>query len=179
MKVCGQRFNIYFTLALILAFFCGCQTDKDPNKDKVAALRIHIESNPNDVSTTQNISLLRSDPVMVNIAKEPVLTEANIIAARMIDSPGGFALEIQFDESGAIPLEPFSASNHGKHLVIFGEWGNREKLVNSRWLAAPLITRRISDGTLSFTPDASKQEMYQIVICLNNVVKKIAKGKFK
>jgi preprotein translocase subunit SecD len=175
MKVCARQFNIYFALAAMFALLCGCQTDKAP-KD-VAALRVHIETNPGPTGTSQNVSVLRSDPVQVTIANEPVLTEANIVAARVVDSTGGFAIEIQFDENGTWTLEQFSAANPGKHFAVFGLWG--EKLVNGRWLAAPLITRHIADGLLAFTPDMSRTEADQLVLGLNNAAKKNKKGSFK
>jgi preprotein translocase subunit SecD len=121
--------------------------------------------------------VLRSDPVQVTVATEPVLTEASIIAARVIETTGGFAIEIQFDENGTWSLEQYSAANPGRHFAIFGQWG--EKLVNGRWLAAPLITRRIANGILAFTPDMSREEADKLVLGLTNVTKKIQKGSFK
>jgi preprotein translocase subunit SecD len=175
MKVCARQFNIYFAVAAMFALLCGCQTDKPP-KD-VGALRVHIETNPGPGDTSQTVSVLRSDPVQVTVATDPILTEANIVSARVIDSPGGFAIEVRFDETGTWSLEQYSASNPGKHFAIYGQWG--EKLVNGRWLAAPLITRRIASGLLAFTPDMSRAESDQLVLGLNNVAKKIQKGSFK
>ncbi len=110
----------------------------------------------------------------LTIDSEPILTEANLIEAKVIDSPGGFAIEIQFDESSTLVLEQYSAANPGKHFAICGQWG--EKLANGRWLAAPLITQRIAGGLLAFTPDMSRAEADQLVLGLNNVAKKIQKG---
>jgi hypothetical protein len=175
MKVCARGFNVYFALAAAVALLCGCQTD---NQDKkTGALNVHIETNPGPEGTSQDVSVLRSDPVAVTIAPDPILTEANIIAAKVIESPGGFAIEVQFDETGAAALEQFTAANPGLHLVIYGQWG--EKLANGRWLAAPLITHSLSDGVLAFTPDASRDEADELVLGLNNVAKKIQKGLMK
>jgi preprotein translocase subunit SecD len=175
MVVCTRRFNLYLALAAALALLCGCQTHRQ--KGPVGALRVHIEVNPDSLGTSQTISVVRSDPVLVTIARNPILTEANIVAAKVMDSPGGFAIEIQFDENGTWLLEQYSAANPGKHFVIFGQWG--DKLVNGRWLAAPLITRRIANGVLAFTPDASRTEADQLVLGLNNVAAKIRKGELK
>jgi hypothetical protein len=175
MKVYAQRFNLYLALVTVLALICGCQTHK--KKEQLAALRIHLQANPNEVGATQTISVLRSTPVTVTIGHDPILTEANILAARVIDTPGGFAIEVQFDESASLMLEQYSAANPGRHFVIFGQWG--EKLVNGRWLAAPLITRRISNGELAFTPDISREEADQLVLGLNNIAAKVHKGMFK
>jgi hypothetical protein len=178
MKVCARRFNVYFAVMAIAMSLCGCQTGHQDKADKkTSALRVHIETNPGLEGTSQTITVLRSDPVVLTIAPDPILTEASIIAARVIETPGGFAIEIRFDEMGATTLEQFTATNPGLHLAIYGQWG--DKLANGRWLAAPLITHRIGDGVLAFTPDASHEEADELVLGLNNVAKKIQKGLLK
>jgi len=87
-------------------------------------LRVHIEENPDPAGTTQTVSVLRSDPVLVTVKSEPFLTEANVVVAKVMDSPGGFDMEIKFDENGVWLLEQYSAANPGRHLVIFGQWGD-------------------------------------------------------
>jgi preprotein translocase subunit SecD len=174
MKVCARRFNVYFALAAAM-FLCGCQTGKQ-SKD-LASLRVHIETSPGPEGTSQVISVLRSDPVAVTVTPEPILTEANIVAAKIIESPGGFAIEVQFDEISASALEQYTAANPGRHLAIFGQWG--KKPADGRWLAAPLITHHIDDGVLSFTPDASRDEADKLVLGLNNAAKKAQKGLLK
>jgi hypothetical protein len=180
MKVCARRFNTYLALAMVLALFCGCQTEKQKEKKKekkeVSALRIHLQTNPGPEGSTQTVSVLRTDPVSVSIGHNPVLTEANVIVARMIDTPGGFAVEVKFDESATLMLEQYSASNPGRHFVIFGQWG--EKLEDGRWLAAPLITHRLSNGVLSFTPDMTREQADRFVFGLNNVAKQTQAGAF-
>ena len=174
MKVRARQFNLYLTLAA-LTLLCGCQTGKQ--EKLVGALRVHLEANASNLGTGQTISLPRSTPVLVTIATAPVLTEANLLAAKVINAPGGFALEMQFDQNGTWLLEQYSAANPGKHFVIFAQWG--EKTVTNRWLAAPLITHRIADGILAFTPDASRAEAEQLVHDLNPVIAKFRKGSFK
>jgi preprotein translocase subunit SecD len=120
---------------------------------------------------------VRSDPVSVTIDQEPILTEANVVAAKVFDAHGGFAIEIRFDETASWILEQYSAVNSGRHFAIFGQWGN--KLINGRWLAAPTITRRIDNGVLAFTADISREEADQFVLGLNNVAKKINKNSLK
>ena len=176
MKVCARRFNTYLALATVLAFFCGCHTT-DKKAKEVSALRVHLQANPNEVGASDTVSVLRGDPLSVTVMHEPILTEANVLAARVIDTPGGFAVEIQFDESATLMLEQYTAANPGRHLVIFGQWG--DKVADGRWLAAPLITHRISNGKLAFTPDISRTESDRFVLGLNNVAAKIHKGMFK
>jgi len=174
MRAITRRFNLFLAL-LALALLCGCQTDK---KDKeVSALRIHIEASPQSSGSTETISVLRSDPLLVTIFKEPILTEANLVEAKVIDARGGFGLQLQFDESSAMVLEQYSAANPGKHFAVFGQWG--ETPADGRWLAAPLITRRISDGKFSFTPDMSRTNADRLVLGLNHVAKTNQKGQLK
>ena len=176
MKAITRRFNLFLAL-MVLAALCGCQTEKHKKSKDVSALRLHIEAGSNDSGLTQAVSVLRSDPTLLTIEKEAVLTEANLIEAKVIDARGGIAIAIQFDESSALVLEQYSASNPGKHFVIFGQWG--KKLADGRWLAAPLITHRIAGGILSFTPDMSREEADRLVLGLNNVAKIISKGQLK
>ena len=129
------------------------------------------------LGTSQTISVLRSDPVLVTIKSEPFLTEANVVAAKVMDAPGGFDIEIKFDENGVWLLEQYSAANPGHHFVVFGQWG--DELPNGRWLAAPIITRRISGGRLAFTPDCSREEADQFALGLNKFAKKNRKGLLK
>lgn len=178
MKVCAQRFNIYFTLVLVLTTICGCQTGKkDKPEDRVSALRIHLEAKADNFGTSQTVSVMRHDPVLITIGRDPILTEASIIRSDVIDTPGGFAIQVRFDESSALTLEQYTASNPGQHFAIFGQWG--DKLKEGRWLAAPMITRRISNGVLAFTPDASRAEADQLVLGLNNVARKLNQGHLK
>lgn len=178
MKVCPRQFNIYFTLAAALALLGGCKTGGNEHHDKpVAVLRVHIEvadDKLGDMSTVQTVSVLRDEPVQVTILKEPVLTEANVLAARVINSPGGFAIEIRFDETGGYILEQNTAANPGSHFAIFGQWGDQP--TDGRWLTAQLITHRIADDVLAFTPDMSRAEADQFVQGLNEEAKEFHKG---
>jgi preprotein translocase subunit SecD len=175
MKVLTLRFNIYLALAILVGLACGCQTGK--KKTQTAALRVHIETSPDPAGDTQPISVIRSDPVLVNIKREPILTEANLQEAAVIDAQGGFALQFKFDENGTWIVEQYSAANPGRHFAIFGQWS--EKKTDGRWLAAPLITRRIAGGTLAFTPDCSREEADQLVLGLNEAAKQIHKSMLK
>jgi hypothetical protein len=171
MKFCARSFNLYLTLAVALAFVTSCATSK--KDEHVAALRVHIERPLIGVGSGQTVKVMRDQPVEVNIAGEPILTEQDVTAARIIDSPGGFAVELKFDETSSWILEQNTAASPGAHLVIFGQWS--DKVSDGRWLAAPLITHRIADGILTFTPDATREEMEQLILGLNETAKKNAK----
>jgi len=172
MQIWMRHFNLYFALAAALALFAvGCKTDK---KDKIfSAMRIHMEVS-RMTATGTTISVIRSNPVLVSVARDPILTESDVYGARLIDAQGGFALQISFDEQSTWILEQYTAGNPGKHFAIFGQWSDSTN--DARWLAAPLITHHISDGVLTFTPDMSRAEAEQLVLGLNNDAKKLQKS---
>ncbi len=176
MNFYTRRFNLYLLLMAGLVLAAGCASFKKKDK-QMAALRVHIESPASVAGTSETIPVIRSEPVMVTIANEPILTEANIVAASLLTAPDGFAVELKFDQPGSWTLEQFSATNPGKHFVIFGQWG--DKLAKGRWLAAPLINRRMAGGALIFTPDASREEAEQLVKGLNDNAKKTAADNMK
>jgi preprotein translocase subunit SecD len=180
MSFYAFRFNLILLpiLAVSALLAGGCKTTKDKD-DHVSSMRIHLETRAQMPGTAANqVSVLRTSPVLVSINPEPILTEANIIAATVLKTPDhGYAIEVKFDETGALILEQYSAANIGRHFVIFSQWSEDAK--DSRWLAAPIISHRISNGILSFTPDASLEESQKIAVGLNNMAKKVAKGKMK
>jgi hypothetical protein len=174
MKTFWPRFNIYLLAALALATVSGCRTPEGTSKHQDSTLRIHLEVKPDGTDHNKPVPIFRDNPIMVNIETEPFLTEAMVMEARVIDAVGGFALRIKFDQPGTWLLEQYTASNVGRRLVIFSQFvtPSNDKLNVGRWLAAQIISHRVGDGVLLFTPDVSKEEANSIVRGLNNVAKK-------
>lgn len=168
MSFYARRFNLYLALFLLLPL-CGCSWVQKKQKEKAAAVRIHTEARVSVPGMTQTVALFRSTPVEVTVDVEPVLTEASVLAAQLMETQGGFAVRVRFDETGGWALDQATARNPGKHLVIFGQWG--EKASEGRFLAAPLITQRNGSAEISFTPDASREEMQEFVDGLNNLAR--------
>jgi preprotein translocase subunit SecD len=173
MNFYARGFNLYLLLLAGLFAGAGCQSDKDKGDKHLASLRLHLENRAQLPGVGKTVSVIRANPVLVTINEDPVLTEASIVRANLLDTPVGYAVEVKFDETGTYTLEQYTSAYEGKHFVIFGQWS--ENSTNSRWLAAPLITHRIVNGVFAFTPDASHEEAKQLVLGLNNMAKKIAK----
>lgn len=178
MRIRVNRFNIYLLATVALALICGCQSAEKKQKKQLAVFRLHIEGRPSAMDRTLAVPVYRADPITVNVERRPFLTEETVKEAKVLDAVGGFALQIHFDRSGRNLLEQYTAGNISKHLVVFSEFTS---LTNvdvqvTRWLAAPVITERISDGVLTFTPDADRAEAEHLANGLNNVAKKLKTG---
>jgi hypothetical protein len=172
-----ERFNIYLCFVLVLGLLCGCHTTPQKEKEKeekeeLAALRVHMETNP-DASKRTGSAVIRG--ITFNIEAAPFLTEANIKEAKLIDVVGGFEISIQFNRQGSWLLEQYTSAGRQKHLTVYSQWTEtHEKQLNKgRWLASPFIRTHITDGLLTFTPDATREEAEMIVKGLNNEVKKL------
>jgi len=171
MMVHLKRFNIYLIAVLLLGLACGCQSAEKKKKKEMATLRLYIETSSHGLQHTQVASIFRDSPFDVTVEQTPFLTEGNIADAKVINAMGGFAISIQFNNEGKLLLEQYTAANNGRKIAIFCQFG--KDLVHHRWLAAPVISRRVSNGLFVFTPDASREEAEEIVLSLNNVSKKL------
>ena len=166
MKIGFLGFNLYLLLLLVLA---GCQLAG--HKKEASTLRLHVEVNPDGTENNGPVPIGRGDSTFqVNVEKEPFLKEGNITQAWVVDALGGFQILIQYDRRGTLLLEQYSSAYRGKRVAIFSQFGD------VRWLAAPVMANRISDGTLVFTPDATREEAERIVSGLNHVAKEVQKG---
>ena len=164
------RFNIY--LCCLLALLCGCRSTKDDKDKRFSTLRVHLEAMADSTDFTMTVPIYREKPIQIHVDKSPFATEANVTEARVIDDMGGFALQVQLNHRGTALLELNSTTNPGKHLAIFSEFGPKTNR-QTRWLAAPIMARRVSNGLLTFTPDATRDEAEEVALGLNNLAKKI------
>lgn len=165
-----RRFNII--LVILFAAALGCKTSEEKSKDKTkqaSSIRFHVQTNPNDTGRTVQVSVFRSQPLLVTIDRNAALDEGYLEKAEVVDADdhGGTAIKLTFNAAGARRLDALTIEHRGKHVAIHAGW------TDSRWLAAPLITKRINDGIFIFTPDASREEAERIVNGLQNVIKKL------
>jgi hypothetical protein len=165
-----RRFNLYLLAALMAVSACGCKTAQEKKDSELATLRIYLEAGGEDTDRTMSVPIYRANPIQIQVQKEPVLTEAHVASARMVNALGGFEILIQLNRQGTWLLQDYSATYSGKRYVVFSQFG--EKAKETRWLAAPQFNRVISQGILQFTPDCSREEADEIVKGLNNIAKK-------
>jgi preprotein translocase subunit SecD len=157
------RFNTYLLSAVCILWLTGCQSTSKKENMHVATMRVHLEVVSEDIlKKTQTAKIAQTK---FTVDKESFLDESEIIDAEVIDSIGGFALVVSFDRRGSMLLEQYTAMNTGKHIAINAGWGQKPAV--TRWIAAPIIKRRIGDGRLAFTPDATREEAEEIALGLN------------
>ena len=166
MRTRSHAFNIYLLCILTgLVALTGCKSFG--KKKEASTLRLHLEVGSDGTDRSSLVAINRDQPIYVNIEKEPFLTEHYVKNAAVLEAMGGFSIFVQFDQKGTWLLEQYSTANKGRRVAIGSQFGE------VRWLAAPVFTKRITDGTLVFTPDASRAEADRIVRGLNNVAKEL------
>ncbi len=169
MKIWRGPFNIYL-IALVILPSLGCQSTGDQKqKRELSTLRLHLEIDQVGANRNMPVMIPRENPVTFNVDRFEFINEANVAHADLVDGGDGFSIQVQFDRKGSWLLENYTAANIGRHILIFSQFSE------PRWLAAPIIHRRVSDGVLGFTPDATRQEAERIVRGLNNLAAKIKK----
>jgi hypothetical protein len=171
MMIKFARFNIYLLAVLWLLFVCGCQSPEGKKeregKKQVTLIQFHLEVNPDGTPSNEPVPVFREKPMYINVDKSPFADTSNVESAKVMDTlGGGFAIQVKLDWEGTQLLDGVTTGHQGQHIVIFSDFGQK------RWLAAPVISKRISNGVLIFTPDATREETERIVRGLNNLVKK-------
>jgi hypothetical protein len=167
MKIRSAPFNIYLLVVLVGVVF-GCRTTEERKLDRQAStMRFFLDSGRD--SHNNGVAIYRQNPIRVSLESQPFLTEGDVDSAALIDLPGGYAIRVQFNGHGAMVLEGATVAHRGRHIGVQSDFGE------TRWLAAPVITRRISNGEFVFTPDATREESERIVRGLNNLIAKFKK----
>ena len=102
----------------------------------------------------------------IYVQRDAALDEGFMQSAELVsaDEYGGYAIKVTFDATGTQRLDLLTSTYKGRRLLVHCRW------TEDRFLAAPLITKRISNGVFVFTPDATREEAERIVTGLNNVI---------
>jgi preprotein translocase subunit SecD len=173
---CGPGLMGILGLAALLA--AGCQSPESKKHEHLATLQLHLEGGMDATNRTETAVISQEPLIQFTVEKAPFLSEGDIKEAKVVDMVGGFSLRLEFDRRGGWLLEQYTLVNRGKHFAIYCQFiaPGEEKLNKGRWLAAPKIQQRISDGVLIFTPQATREEAESIALGLNNVSKKLNTG---
>jgi hypothetical protein len=189
MKSWLRSFNIY----LLVLLAGGCQSNGLSMKKDYATLRVYLETQRG--SSGGGLVQVTREKIPMYVESQPVLTEEDVAKATLLDNPDGtFAVQVKFNDHGALVLDMTSSSHKGRNLVVFSHFPPRgwkepkdqDALAAQKtdpnqprisgWLSAVLIRSPMSNGTFQFTPDASHEEAERIVRGLNNMVTTMNKG---
>jgi preprotein translocase subunit SecD len=165
MKTSRRYINIILLLA---GFLAGCESSKDKDKE-FTLIKLHAETTYSGSEFSKTVPVFRASPTYVTIDRNSFLDENDLVRAS-IEEDNGFAIRLQFNEHGVLLLENVTRANQGGRIAIFCDFGEQ-----SRWLAAPVFDRAVTDGIITFTPDATREETERIVRGLNNEVKVLKK----
>jgi hypothetical protein len=192
MKFCAGWFNIYLALAMV--WCCGCETRSGRlSKEEFSTLRLYLEGTSADTAGQGEVQVTRQK-IPMTIESEPILTEGDLATAAIVDYPDGtFAIQVSFNEHGALVLDMTTTAYKGKRIIVYSQFPHpgkpkKQEISDSAaeeasglkprtsgWLGAVLIRARNSTGSFRFTPDASRQEAERIVRGLKNLVAEVAK----
>jgi len=148
MRIRWNRFNTYLLLAFGLAVAAGCRSPHNDSKKQFSHLALYQEASRDPSGGTEVVTVHKDPLIQLRIKQAPILTEAHVEKASLLDTMGGFAMSIQFDRQGSWLLEQYSSAIRGKHIAIFSQFvpKGEKKLNDGRWLAAPKILNHITDG---------------------------------
>ncbi len=164
MKFVARRINCYLVLVALLVGASACLSPEEKEKRREAStLKLHLQMDFDTGEKTQLIEVIRAKPTVLRVERVPFLDESHIADAKVVDTIGGFAIMVKFDFHGTLALESVSTTHRNKCIAIFSLF------TEGRWLAAPQLNTRITDGILIFTPDATREEADRIVRGLNNI----------
>jgi len=170
MRFPGFKPALLLLTALLAVWGCGTTMK---SKHPEATLRLYLEVPPDRGDGSLPVPIMRNNPFYLNVAKAPFLDERYLTNVVLFSALGGPAIEITFGSTGAKLLEQYSLDQRGRQFGILCGWGIGTSNVQTRWLAAPVFTRTISDGRIRFSPDATVEETEYIVSCLTNTLKTV------
>jgi preprotein translocase subunit SecD len=156
------------TLLAALAGQSGCRT-RGKNDIEATTLRLHIQTIPDALEHHITAVVGRRGSFQVVVDEDAFLSEIFVSEATLIDVVGGYEIKVTFDPKGTRILEQFTTAHKSKRIAVYSQFGA------SRWLAAPVIRRRIADGVFAFTPDCTREEAERIVRGLMNVAGEVRK----
>jgi len=158
MDIALRRFNLYLLLVLTALAVSACQSSK--SKKVETTLRIHMEAKDSS-SFTKEVKVFKDESVTMRVHQMPLLTDIDVVDAQVVEALGGFAIQIKVNPMGRWQLDHYTSLNIGRHYAIFVMFGKKPMV--TRWLAAPIISNRISNGVILFTPDCTREEAEEIV----------------
>lgn len=170
LRFFNTRAGIVVAGVTLLLLVGGC-AGVWPRKRASVHLRFHLESAVMDPAHTVSVGVGRDSGLFVVVEGRPFLDESNVLDLSVVDQFGGFSFKVLFDRRGTWLLEQASTTHRGRRCVIYCEFTHSGTNI-SRWIAAPVLTGRIADGVLIFTPDLTRSEADALVKAVQPVIRR-------
>lgn len=149
MKRRLSSFNIYFALVcLVLA--AGCASDKQTDerkshKKEQSTIRLYLEGQKADRTTAGTVMVTRNK-YLYTVEREPFLNEADLVGASIVDDPSGdgsYSIQLTFNDHASMLLDMDTASNKGKHIIVFSQFPGRASIPRRKRRNLPIQMMRI------------------------------------
>ena len=139
--------------ALLLA---GCALFR--HQEPPATLRLYEEAT--STLPEDNVRMVAIPKLGLKIPLNPYATisEEDVDKATLEQTPGGAAIEVQFDVSGSMVFNEMTTRCRGQYIVTF---------LNNRPVAAWLVDRRVTNGQFVVEGDFTDEEAGKAVDSLN------------
>lgn len=174
MPICLFKSALAFLATALLVW--GCASARQKSKPE-ASIRLHLEVPPDRSEKQIIVGVPRVNPYTLAVQREPFLDERYVSNVTSFQAVGGRAIEVTFGTTGARLLEQYSLAQRGRQFAILAAWNVGRSNVQTRWLAAPVFTRTITDGKVRFSPDASEDEIVDFLQCMTNSLEVLRRTK--
>ncbi len=116
MKI-EMRYKFILVLVLPLLILCGCQKETAP--ENLRAPRLYLEGRSmNYGAMTPARMMMPKSGTMIEVMKEPLVNEFEIVNAELVKVELGMALLLQLSDRGARSLFRASVTNTGNRVVL-------------------------------------------------------------
>ncbi len=174
MKSHSSRINLNLLLIAIL-FGAGCQTSKRVKAEDATHIFIFMETHSGLGEMARKVDIDGPNGGTMYIGASPVLNDVHIEEASAHDTAdGSVAIQLQLNRQGKRILENMSGAYRGKRLAVSASFPEL------RWLCCVRMDKLMSDGHLTFFPNASPEECDRIAKGMNLVIAELnSKHRYK
>lgn len=156
-----KRWWMGLLLALPLAVLAGCATGPSGARPAGGYLEIRLASDEPTAGYTRASLPKSADKIYVS--PEVELTDQDIKSARVLKTPQGLGVGVEFTWGGAKRLRQFTVANIGRLMAIYTE---------HRLLAAYPIKSEIADGKMLIVSDFTPATAEALAKAINERVGK-------
>ena len=148
-------------LTAIAALVSGCGIFPEMNPEN--PLSFHEEGNFVEQSDMVRTDEMPGTGLKVTYNTFPLLSERDLVSAKLEDTAAGPSIELQFDDHGTVQLDHITTKARDHYLVI---------CIDAKPVAAWYVTKRITDGKFSLCGDFTEAQAKRYVAVWTSQIKK-------